>query len=89
MERSALGECSPQKEDTKVETANEGGFFITNMHSEQVDGESKSIKLTLTKGFTVSLSFKDPAQLSEAYQNGLALVHHTTNMGPKRLIRQN
>jgi hypothetical protein len=37
IKRSALGECSLKK-DTRVETANEGRFFITKIYSERVDG---------------------------------------------------
>ena len=57
-------------EDTKVETANEGRFFITNMHCEGVDGVKLiGLKLTKLSLVFIQLNLWKPIE-------GLALVHH-------------
>src|SRR5271156_1089878 len=73
-------------EDTKVETANEGGFFITNIHSEQVDGV-KLIKTKLTRGgVSVGLSLSSSTFWKPVKGLGLA---HRYNMGrPRKKINQ-
>src|SRR5271156_4495032 len=73
-------------EDTKVETANEGGFFITNIHSEQVDGV-KLIKLNSPGGGLV-LACLYPSSTFWKPVKGLGLARRY-NMGrPRKKINQ-